>query len=184
MTLYWWTHWFWITAIQMLLLARQPASVHGWSRAALDPPESAPALLNTRPFHTPATEREPLGYPPAAVADVSDTEDVFNGRSLLETTFRKEWLLSAAVGGVAAAVSVGSDTDPERTAAEMPPSTTMPMAPASAKPAWPNQAGIELATTRRSAMREDIIATRLSTRKRPYVPDMSNVTRVNVTLIR
>lgn len=208
MTVYWWTHWFWITVIVTATMK----SLHGYPqqpRGGYDT-QRMPIGLNTNPFHTPssaaaaaaaakAAEREPLTFPRPAIGmsefgdnggssadDGSDdggddTDDVFNGRSLIPATFSREWLNTRRD------VPIATEVLPKQTAVPttllVSSTTTTTTTLLLSTTARPTMAAASRATT--SVPDEDVIATRLSTRKRPaHEPDMAQVTRVNVTLIR
>lgn len=236
MTLYWWTHWFWITAshqtaccrllLTLLLLQSGLHTVHGRPHELLPlrPPladatigDRRPFGLDTLPFHQPAAiadgsafaatlgggrdqqqQREPLSFPRRAAVnangaaddDDDDMEDVFDGQALVQASFREERLGASRLAAAAGRPQRDGDV-----AAMAAPITTAPAEPVASSTAAAMQSET---TTRGPAMAvgsrttvvpvADVIATRLSTRKaqRPAEYDArgTNVTRVNVALIR
>lgn len=228
MTLYWWTHWFWITStvtiLTVVLLQAVPTHSRPSSAASavyepLQQPEpfqllqsrAAVSSLNTSPFQTARDEyqrqarrREPLQFPRRAESAASlrdgidildtedeDVEDIFNGHAQIqsasyrELSVRQQELLTIpmqptkTVQTSASSVSTTSASKADAAAESKSTSTTTTDTPT---------------VTRRTTIVpvEEIIATRLSTRKRPSssvnvafadAVDLANVTRVNVTTL-
>ncbi|KAJ6639363.1 hypothetical protein Bhyg_12107, partial [Pseudolycoriella hygida] len=77
MTWYWWTHWFWITSLS--------ATISCYSFGSLDTSPSSTPFNHGKIYN----KGEPLKFP---IAVQSDSDDIIDGRELLEAKFNDEWI--------------------------------------------------------------------------------------------
>lgn len=95
MTWYWWTHWFWITALSgkkkfnfcvrllnlLNIFVLAPIICFPFAEVGTSP---ASPYSNGKTYG----KREPLQFP---IAVQSDTDDIFDGREVIEASFKDDW---------------------------------------------------------------------------------------------
>ncbi|XP_037049331.1 uncharacterized protein LOC119083656 [Bradysia coprophila] len=79
MTWYWWTHWFWITSLS--------ATINCYALGSVDTSPSSSPFNHGKIYN----KGEPLKFP---IAVQSDSDDVIDGKELLEAKFHEEWMTS------------------------------------------------------------------------------------------
>lgn len=79
MTWYWWTHWFWITSLS--------ATISCFPFGSVDTSPSSNPYNHGKIYN----KGEPLKFP---IAVQSDSDDIIDGRELLEAKFHEDWISS------------------------------------------------------------------------------------------